>query len=101
MKRTKNMIVNPTVESHELTLFTVNENSLYPFIQCYVRNLAKKQQKGIYDTNKAVDGYYTIVTNASEKYNRYFGYRFSVQERYNAAIELESFYFENVENNDF
>ena len=100
MKRTKSMIIDQSVESHELTLFTVNEGSLYPFIQCYVRNLAKKYQKGIYDSDKAIDGYYTIVTNASEKYNRYFGYKFNVTERYNASVELESFYFENVKNND-
>ena len=101
MKHTKSMVINPTVESHELLLFTTNESSLYPSIKSYIKNLANKYQKNIYSSDKAIDGFYTIATNASELYNRYYGYKFTVTERYNAAIELESYYLENIQNNDY
>lgn len=100
MKKTKNMFINPTVESRELFLFTVNESKIYPMIQNYVRSLAKKYNKNVYCTDKAIDGYFPIVTVASNLYNKYYGYKFTVNERYNAAAEIEKYYLENVINND-
>lgn len=100
MKKTKNMYINPSVESRELFLFTVNESEVYPMIKNYVRSLSKKYDKNIYSSEKAVNGYYTIATVASNIYNRVFGYKFTVNERFNAAAELENYFMENVINND-
>lgn len=96
MKRTKNMIYNPTVESQELFLYTVNDGYLYEHqIMPIVNNLRKKAIKGIYDSEKAVDLYYNLATSASEKYFKDFGYKFSVQDRFTAAVEFEKYYKED------
>lgn len=100
MKRTKNMIYKPTEESKELMVFTVNTEIIYPYIVNVVKSLAKKYAKGIYDSDKAVDAYYPIATKASEIYNKWFGYSFSVQDRFTAAVELQEYFYDNVVLND-
>lgn len=97
MKRTKSMVYNESVESHELALFAENTEQIYfSSILPTVRNLAKKQRKGIYDKEKAVDAFYHVATRASKLYEREFGCAFSVQERFTAACELESSYSDSL-----
>ena len=100
MKRTKNMIYNKTQESTELFFFTTNTESIYPQIQYTVRNLAKKFDKGVYDAEKAIDAFYYIACAASDLYKKWYGYGFSVADRFSAAVDLRDYFSENIEDND-
>ena len=100
MKRTKSMIYQKTQESTELFCFTTNTSDLYPQICATVRNLAKKFAKGVYDAEKAVDAFYYIACAASDLYKKWFGYGFSIQDRFTAAVDLRDYFTENIENND-
>ena len=93
MKRTKSMIYNPTQESRELFIYATNDSFLYQHQTKYIiENLRKKAKKGIYEPEKAVDLFYNLSTNASNKYYKDFGYKFSVQDRFTVAVELEQYY---------
>lgn len=93
MKRTKSMIYKETVESRELFLYATNDGDLYRrSITPVIENLRKKAAKGQYDKEKAVDAYYYITTEASKRYNKDFGYSFSVQDRFTAAVDIEEYY---------
>lgn len=100
MKRTKSMIYNQTQESIELTHFAANTRLIYPQICVTVRNLAKKLEKGVYDAEKAIDAFYYIACAASDLYKKWFGYGFSVANRFSAAVDLRDYFSENIENND-
>lgn len=90
MKRTKNMYYEVTEESRELVLVAENDGDLYEhYIKPVIKNLQKHYNKGVYDVDKAVDAYYRIATEASNRYNKDFGYRFSVQQRFTAAVVME------------
>ena len=96
MKRTKSMVYNPTEESRELFLVATNDGDLYRrMITPIINNLRKKAIKGTYDKDKAVDAYYYAATEASNKYKKDFGYSFSVQDRFTAAVEMEEHYRED------
>ena len=96
MKRTASMKYNETAESRELFLYATNCGDLYrQRISPAIANLRKKAIKGAYDADKAVDLYYYIVTAASDMYNREFGYKFSVADRFTAAVDMEAYYREN------
>lgn len=97
MKRTSTMVYKPTEESRELVLYADNTYSVYSrSIMPTVESLRKKAAKGVYDPDKAVDAFYYVATAASEAYNREFGYKFSVQDRFTAAVELEAEYREDI-----
>lgn len=96
MKRTKSMIYKETVESRELFLYATNCGALYRrMITPTIQNLRKKATKGIYDKEKAVDSFYHVACEASKMYNKDFGYSFSVQDRFTAAVEMEETYRED------
>jgi hypothetical protein len=102
------MIYRETAESRELTIYACNTSALYHnAIVPTVRNLAKKYAAGKYDQEKAVDAWYYVAESAVRMYEREFlspgeGVRvFDVTARFSAAVELEEYYRENVENNDF
>jgi hypothetical protein len=97
MKRTKSMVYKETVESKELTLYTLNDYTLYRlYIAPLIMNLTRKAANGIYDKEKAIDGWFAVATKASKFYNKDFGYSFSVQDRFTTAIELEEFFHDQV-----
>ena len=97
MKRTKNMKYNPTTESHELFLYATNDSELYRQMSTpIINNIRKKAQKGIYDKAKAVDAWYHVATEASNKYYKDFGYRFSVTDRFTAAVDMADYYEEEA-----
>jgi hypothetical protein len=97
MKRTKNMIYKPTEESRELFLYATNDGELYRhMVKPIMENLRKKMAKGIYEKEKAVDAYYHVATEASNKYWKDFGYRFSVADRFTAAVEMADYYEEET-----
>lgn len=96
MKRTSSMIYKETTESRELFLYATNDGDLYRrMILPTIENLRKKAIKGTYETEKAIDSYYYIATETSKMYNKYFGYSFSVQDRFTAAVEMEEYYKED------
>ena len=91
------MNYNPTTESKELFLFATNDSFLYHHhTEPIIKNLKKKAEKGIYNSEKAVDLYYYLATAASEKYYKDFGYKFSVTDRYTAAVDLETYYNDEI-----
>lgn len=97
MKHTKNMFYNPTEESRELFLYATNSGNLYKqMITPVIENLRRKAQKGLYDGEKAVDAYYYIATAASNKYNKDFGYSFSVTDRFTVAVDMMEYYEEEI-----
>lgn len=97
MKRTKSMIYKETTESTELFLYTVNHGDLYRrMITSVIENLQKKERKGIYDSDKAVDLWYYVATEASNLYHKDFGYRFTVTERFTVATKLETYFEEEI-----
>lgn len=98
MKKTRSMIIHETDESRELFLYAVNNGVLYArAIVPTVRNLAKKYRAGKFDAEKAIDAFYYVSTMASDMYNRDFGYRFTVTERYTAAASMKDYFMEDVE----
>ncbi len=97
MKRTKNLIYNETIESRELMLYTVNDGELYRgAITAVINNLKKHALKGLYNTDRAIDAWYTVATQASAKYNKDFGYSFGVRDRFTVADELEQYFIDEV-----
>ena len=97
MKRTANMIYKPSDEARELVLYAENDHDIYfGHIKPVIENLAKKMKKGVYDSNKAVDLWYYVATDAAKKYNKEFGYMFTVTERFTAAVALEERFIEDV-----
>lgn len=97
MKRTKNMIYTPSEEANELFLYTINDGRLYRrMTQNILDNLEKKIKKGVYDREKAVDLWYYLATEASNKYNEDFGYRFTVKQRFTVAVDMAEYYEEQI-----
>ena len=97
MKRTKNMIYNETTESRELFLYATNSGDLYRQMATpIINNLRKKAQKGVYNREKAVDAWYMVATEASNKYNKDFGYRFTVADRFTVAVDMAEYYEEEI-----
>ena len=97
MKRTKNMVYAETTESRELFLYATNDGDLYRnMVTPIIDNLKKKVEKGVYDAEKAVDAFYHVATEASKHYFRDFGYKFSVKDRFTAAVDMADYYSEEV-----
>lgn len=97
MKRTKNMTYNPTVESRELFLYATNDGNLYrQMVTPIINNLRTKAKKGVYDKDKAVDAWYKVATEASNRYYKDFGYKFNVSDRFTVAVEMGEYYEEEV-----
>ena len=97
MNRTASMKYNETTESRELFLYATNCGNLYrQRVAPAVANLRKKAIKGAYDADKAINLYYYIATAASGMYNREYGYRFSVADRFTAAVDMEAYYRNEV-----
>lgn len=97
MKRTKNMVYNPTTEANELFMYATNDGKLYRrMTKCVLDNLEKKIKKGIYDKEKAVDAWYSVATEASKNYEKDFGYRFSVADRFTTAVDMAEYYEEQI-----
>ena len=98
MKRTKTMVYKPTQESRELVLFAANNGTLYEKeILTVINCLRKKAAKGTYNSEKAVDAWYRVACSASQMYYKDFGYSFTVTDRFTAAVELEKYFKEDVE----
>ena len=97
MKRTKNMTYENTTESRELFLYTTNNAELYKkMITSIIDSMKKKAEKGVYDKDKAVDAFYRVATEGSNRYYKDYGYRFSVGDRWTTAVDMEKYYREEI-----
>jgi hypothetical protein len=91
------MIYNETTESRELFLYATNNGNLYrSMITSVINSLRKKAVKGVYDGDKAIDIWYRVATEASNCYYKDYGYKFSVTDRYTAAVDMKDYYEEEV-----
>ena len=97
MKVTKNMKYEKSVEARELMLYAANNAELYSDVISTARTLSKKLRKGIYDHELAVALWYRFACEASRHYNNDFGYSFAVGDRFTAAVDLEEYFFDLVE----
>lgn len=100
MKKTKSMVYNATQEARELFIFATNTRELHTQICAIVHNLARKYSKGIYDAEKAIAAFYPVATAASDLYNNWYGYKFSVGDRYTAAADMVEYFTENIIDDD-
>lgn len=97
MKITRNMYVENTCESRELAVYAINNRNIYFYqIKPVISNLQKKYVKGNFDATKAIVAFYHVTTAASNLYNKEFGYKFSVTERWTAAYNLLQEYMEDI-----
>lgn len=92
MKKTSSMIYRETDESRELYLYADNIGSLWTHsITPVIESLKKKVVKGIYDSEKAIEALYPVMTLASNLYYKDFGYKFSVGDRWTAATDMKDY----------
>lgn len=97
MRHTKNMFYRESVESRELFLYATNDGELYrQMITPIIDNMKRKVKNGIYDKEKAIDAWYTVATEASAHYYRDFSYKFSVTDRYTVAVDMASYYEDEI-----
>ena len=105
MKRTKSMMYQPSVASNDLMLYAVNNKTLHAQrIAPMVKNLARYYNKGKFDSEKAIDGFYSIATDAAKMYCHEFGdgnQIFTVTDRFTVAVEMLNYFMENIEANDY
>ena len=97
MKHTRSMIYKPTQEARELFVYTVNNGRIWPNIEHTIKTLRKHYAKGNYNPEKAADAFYYIADTGSRFYIRDFGYGFSVQDRYTAAVDMVEYFTEDIE----
>ena len=97
MKQTKNMIYKKSEESRELYLFCDNTKEVYNYSLKVIEMLAKKYKKGAFEIDKAALAFYRVADFGSKLYNKYYGYTFTVTERYTAAVELLDSYMEHID----
>lgn len=63
---------------------------------CSQDKSAQKAVKDIYDSEKAVEAWYYVAEAEAKVYARDFGYKFTVTEKWTAAIDLEEAYRDEV-----
>ena len=89
MKITKNMVFKESAEATELYVYCLNNGI---DMKDYYTNLDRKRKKMVYDSLKAIELFYHVANKATEMYNKEFGYKFTVTERWTAATMLRDCY---------
>ena len=85
-----------TEEARELYAYADGHSRIYEdYIMPAIKNLNKKVKKGVYDSKKAIILFYYVAIDAAKMYRTEFGYWFSVNDRWNCAIQLRNYYEEN------
>lgn len=90
-----------TAESSELSLYTINDSTIYhQAIQPVIRCLAKKIKAGNFDEAKARKAFYNVATFAAKRYANDFGgcyYKmFSTEDRRLTAAYLTGYFMEDI-----
>lgn len=103
MKKAKNMYINNTTESRELSLFIENNADLYEkYIVPICKNLNRYFKRGNYSREKAINAFYPVATAGARLYSKTFAdlrdfqYIFNVTARYTAAAELEQSFIDLI-----
>lgn len=100
MKLTKSMIINPSAESRELTLYAVNNGFVWSRINAVLKMLEKHYKKGVYDHQKAIQAFYPIACYAAKLYDSDFGNGFTkifdVTAKYTSAAEMEKYFYDDI-----
>ena len=97
MKHTKSMVYRETEESRELFMYSTNNGDLYrQMSSALIKSLRNKAKNGKYDAEKAVDAWYYVATEGSNRYFKDYGYKFSVTDRYTTAVDMEKYYREEI-----
>lgn len=98
MKRTKSMTYKPTPESDNLYLYIRNTSDMYHrYCMPLVENYKKKYEKGVYDQDRAIEGWYYVADAGAKMYAKEFpeeGNKFSVSDRWTVASDLEEYFYE-------
>ncbi len=84
-----------STESHELVLYLDNDEPLWRMKSTIFRALAKKKERGVFDSRLAPKAFAALLTHSAKKYVREFGSPgdrwnlvFSPIDRRQAALEL-------------
>ena len=92
------MIYKPTEKSNDIVLCVECNHDVYEsHVLPIIANLKRKAARGVYDPERAIDAWYTAATAQAAILTRQFETRYSVTDRYSAAVELERDYREEVE----
>ena len=89
MKRTSSMVFIQTEEARELFLFALDDSILPKDQSTILLSLAKFYVKGEYNEDKAVDLWYYYMTNVANIYDRRYTCKFTVTQRFTAAVLME------------
>ena len=98
-----NLNYKETETSEELTLYVLNEGRMYRCLTVgIIKNLAKKYEKGTFETEKALKSFYNLATEGAKRYAKEYANAdewnkiFSVANRKACACELLEGYWENI-----
>jgi hypothetical protein len=79
----------------ELELYILNTRKIYNMLTPYYNTLLKKSAKGIYNSDRATKGFYSIVHESSKLYSKEFSsgkdylYLFSPEDKKEVCQRLE------------
>ena len=103
MKRTKNMIIRPSIESEELTLYIINDGFLHnQYALPIIKNLQRYVKKGTYNKEAAINAFYYLADTGAKKYCKDFAnvkeapHIFDVTARFTAAAAILEHYEEHI-----
>lgn len=93
MKRTSSMIYRPSQEATEAYCVARNTREIWDTAaKRTVDYLRKRWDKGDYDKERAVDLIYSNILDATNRfYKRYYGYEFTVTDRFTASCDIERY----------
>lgn len=100
MRKTRAMIFVNSHEAEELYLCTIHNGDCRNRIKAVYTNLKKKWDKGTYDSDRAIEAWYYVAEGEAQVYNRDFGYKFTVTEKWSAALKLEEHFRNYLMNGD-
>ena len=103
MKHTKSMIIKPSDEARELSLFCSNNGELYEgTIRPIITNLKKYIKRGNYDEARAIDAFYPAACEGAKLYAKTYARLadysiiFDVTARYTAAADLVNDFYNEI-----
>ena len=92
-----------TDESRELFYYIYSTGKIYARTTTpIILNLAKKYEKGVFETEKALKAFYNLACEGAKEYAKEFAHIeefnkiFSVSDRKTAACQLLEYYWENI-----
>lgn len=98
-----NIDYKETDRSNELFFYIYSTGRIYKrSTEAIIKNLAKKYEKGIFETEKAIKAFYNLACEGAKEYKKEFSYseeidtNFSVSDRKICAMQLLEYYFENI-----